>query len=68
MASHNTKPGFVFHKTPPAKNNNEETAESLMLTLSEDDLSIADEAGPGSDPYNNTGQNVILKQRKRSVN
>jgi hypothetical protein len=65
MASHNTKPGFVFHRTPPAKNKKDEAADSFRLTLSEDELSIAGESGSDCDPYNNTGQQITLKQHKR---
>ena len=35
------------------------------MTLHEDDLSIEDDSGPGGDPYNSTGQHIILRPRKR---
>ena len=66
MASHNTKSGEVFHKTPPARTSKEDTAEFLRMTLPEDDLSIDAESGIGGDPYNSTGQHVLLKQRKKT--
>ena len=65
MASHNTKPGFVFHKTPPAKASKADTAEFFRMTLQEDELSIEDDSGIGGDPYNSTGQHVILKPSKK---
>lgn len=66
MASHNTRPGTVFHKTPPANRNREETNEFLRLTLSEDALCVDDDSGYGGDPYNSAGQQMTRKPRRKT--
>ncbi|MDA0994653.1 MAG: hypothetical protein O3A13_13620 [Proteobacteria bacterium] len=67
MNSHNAKPDFSFHKTPVVGKDYVEEAKIVGLRLRNDvDLSIADEQDSGCDPYNATGQHVILKQRKFS--
>jgi len=66
MSSHNKKSAFVFHKTPPADEKAARTAELLALTLTKDaDLCIADDAGPGGDPYNSTGEHLVSSRRLR---
>lgn len=66
MNSHNTKSSFVFHKTPATTEADKEEAEVVNTTLTSNaGLSIADDSDAGNDPYNNTGQHVILKARMR---
>ena len=66
MNSHNTKSSFVFHKTPATTEADKEDAEVVSTTLtSNTGLSIADDADAGSDPYNNTGQHVVLEAKMR---
>jgi hypothetical protein len=66
MSSHNKKSESVFHKTPPTDDRAARTAELLALTLTKDShLGIADDAGPGGDPYNSTGEHVVSSRRLR---
>lgn len=65
MNSHNAKPEFSFHKTPVTDEAAAEEAEIVSSKLIQDtELSINNEADFGCDPYNTTGQHVILRQKK----
>ena len=65
MNSHNTKPSFAFHKTPVVTDSDKEEAEVVSTSLTLDtDLAIADDGDSGCDPYNSTGQHVILRTKK----
>ncbi len=67
MNSHNTKPAFSFHKTPVANDSALEEAKVISSKLTgEADLTINDDMEQGCDPYNATGQHLILRQKKRS--
>jgi hypothetical protein len=56
----------VIYKTPPLGDKATRTAELLALQLGDEaDLSIADDAGLGGDPYNSTGEHLIPSQRLR---
>ena len=61
MNSHNTKAAFAFHKTAAATDAGAEEANVVKARLDADALlSIADDPDFGCDPYNSTGQHVIL--------
>jgi len=65
MSSHNTKSSFSYHKTPVADNSAVEEARVISMKLtSETNLSIDDDMEQGCDPYNTTGQHIILRQKK----
>jgi len=67
MNSHNTKPLFAFHKTPLLTEEVRlETKPVARPTADITQLSIADEAEFGCDPYNSTGQHVILQAKFRA--
>ena len=64
MNSHNTKPDFALHKTPILTEEVKlETKVARRSLLNHAELSIADDADNGCDPYNSTGQHVILKAK-----
>lgn len=64
MNSHNTKPEFSLYKTPVRDKDDVEEAKILSKRLSNDaDLSIEDDPDAGCDPYNATGQHIILRQK-----
>ena len=64
MNSHNAKARFSFHKTPVTDEAAAEEAEVISSKLIQDtELSINDEADLGCDPYNATGQHVVLKKK-----
>jgi hypothetical protein len=65
MNSHNTKPVFTFYKTPALGKDDIEEAKIVSARLTNDtNLSIEDDADAGFDPYNTTGQHLILRQKK----
>jgi len=65
MNSHNTKPDFSCYKTPVADDAAAEEAKVISTKLiSDTELTINGDADYGCDPYNATGQHVILKQKK----
>lgn len=64
MNSHNAKTSFVFHKTPATTLADKQDAEVVSSSLiGEKDLAIASDANNGCDPYNTTGQHVILPKK-----
>lgn len=64
MNSHNTKADFTFHKTPLVTEDRKQDAKLVSKVLVRNvALSIADEQDAGCDPYNSTGQHVILQAR-----
>ena len=66
MNSHNTKPAFDYHKTPVLTEEVKLETRVVSKALNEDvSLSIADENEDGCDPYNSTGQHVVLQARLR---
>ncbi len=67
MNSHNTKTSFSFHKTPVTTDTDKREAEVLSSSLmGESELAIAGDVDNGCDPYNTTGQHVILQNKRRS--
>ena len=65
MNSHNAKPAFSSHKTPVADYSTLEDARIISSKLtSETNLSIDDDLEQGCDPYNATGQHIIVQQKK----
>lgn len=63
MNSHNANPVFAYHKTPVADASATEEAKVISTKLIKDlDLTFNDD-DTGGDPYNTTGQHVILKQK-----
>ncbi len=66
MNSHNTKQDFSFHKTPVVTDKSIADAKVISSALTQQtELALDDEFDPGSDPYNATGQHVILKKKTR---
>lgn len=66
MNSHNTKPETSYHKTPATSD--ESIAEAAVLSTSlvtQSELSLDDDFDLGTDPYNSTGQHVVLSQKIR---
>lgn len=64
MNSHNTKPTYSFHKTPVITDSDNDEAEVVSTSLVRNvDLKIVDDETSGCDPYNSTGQHVILKSK-----
>jgi len=58
------KPDFAFHKTPVATETQRKDAERISAALVRNvALTVTDEPDGGCDPYNSTGQHVILQAR-----
>ena len=65
MNSHNAKPQFSFYKTPARDKDDIEEAKIVSTRLTSDaNLSIEEDADTGCDPYNTTGQHLILQRKK----
>jgi hypothetical protein len=65
MNSHNAKSAFSYHKTPVADDSALKEAEVISSKLTVDaNLTIDEDPEQGCDPYNATGQHVILQQKK----
>ena len=65
MNSHNTKPEFSYSKTPVTDDSVVEKAKVISAKLISDaNLTIEADIDDGCDPYNTTGQHVILKAKK----
>ena len=65
MNSHNAKAAFTSHKTPVADDSALKDARIISSKLtSETNLSIDDDLEQGCDPYNTTGQHIIVQQKK----
>ena len=65
MNSHNTKPGFAFHKTPVVTEEVKQEADVVEASLKNADLTIAEVEDTVCDPYNSTGKHVVLKAKLR---
>lgn len=64
MDSHNTKADKVVTNEVVSIDAGLESVRVLQLDLVEaSDLAIANDFNTGSDPYNSTGQHVIIKSR-----
>jgi len=64
MNSHNTKIRSDDSNATTLKTADQDEVRVIKSSLVEaSDLSISDELDKGSDPYNSTGQHVILKSR-----
>ncbi len=66
MNSHNTRATATYHKTPITTNRN--TVESKIVSSSlthQTELALDDDYDLGTDPYNATGQHVVLKKESR---
>jgi len=62
--SHNTKTGNVVTDEVVRIEADQENVRVLQMDLIEvNDLAIADDLNTGGDPYNSTGQHVIIKSR-----
>jgi hypothetical protein len=62
--SHNTKSDKVVTDEVVRSDAGQENVRVLQVDLIEvSDLAIADDLNPGGDPYNCTGQHVIIKSR-----
>ena len=64
MDSHNTKTDKVVTNEASRSEADQEDVRVLQMDLIEvSDLAIADDLNTGGDPYNSTGQHVIIKAR-----
>ena len=64
MDSHNTKTDKVVTNEVVRSEAGQEDLRVLQMDLIEvNDLAIADDLNTGGDPYNSTGQHVIIKAR-----
>lgn len=64
MDSHNTKTDKVVTNEIVGSEANQENVRILQLDLiAANDLAIADDQNTGGDPYNSTGQHVIITSR-----
>ncbi len=62
--SHNTKTGKVVTHEIVGSEADQENVRVLQLDLiAANDLAIADDQNTGGDPYNSTGQHVIITSR-----
>lgn len=66
MNSHNTKQDFSFHKTPVVTEQSIAEAEVISSVLTQQtELALDDDFDTGTDPYNATGQHVVLEKKFR---
>lgn len=64
MNSHNTKLDFTYHKTPVVADTDAKEAELVSASLTnESGLQLDDDFDLGCDPYNATGQHVVIKSK-----
>ena len=64
MDSHNTKTDKVVTDEVVRSEAGQENVRVLQMDLIEvNDLAVADDPNTGGDPYNSTGQHVIIKAR-----
>ena len=64
MNSHNTKTEKAANDDPVRFESDADSVRVVRLDLTESaDLAIADDLNPGGDPYNSTGQHVIIKSK-----
>ena len=64
MISHNTKPGKVVSNEPLLVETDYKDRRVLKSELVDaNELSIVDDDNPGGDPYNTTGQHLVIKSR-----
>ena len=64
MNSHNTKPERAANDDSVRIESGTDNVRVLQLDLLESsDLAIADDVNAGGDPYNSTGQHVIIKSK-----
>ena len=64
MNSHNTKPERAANDDSVRIETGTDSVRVLQMDLVDSsDLAIADDVNPGGDPYNSTGQHVIIKPR-----
>lgn len=64
MNSHNTKPERAANDDSVQIETGTDSVRVLQLDLIEaNDLAVADDVNPGGDPYNSTGQHVIIKSK-----
>lgn len=64
MNSHNTKTELVASNDPVHVETDHKDVQILRSNLVDpDELAIADEVDTGGDPYNSTGQHVIIKSK-----
>jgi hypothetical protein len=62
--SHNTKPERAANDDSVRIETGTDSVRVLQLDLIEaNDLAVADDVNPGGDPYNSTGQHVIIKSK-----
>ena len=62
MNSHNPRAGFAFHKTPAQSERDQRDTKQVSASLQSGELSISD-TEDWCDPYNSTGNHVVLKAR-----
>lgn len=67
MDSHNTKTGKIVTHELVGSEADQENVRVLQSNLTAaNDLAIADDLNTGGDPYNSTGQHVIITSRINS--
>ena len=66
MKTHDTKPEAGIHRTPIVTDTAREEAAVISSSLMVDaELAIADDNDSGCDPYNSTGQHVVMRPKRR---
>ncbi len=69
MNSHNPKKTFGFHKTPVLTEEVRIETDVVSKSLTRNaNLAIAEYVDDGCDPYNSTGQHVVIKTRLSQKN
>lgn len=64
MSSHNTRTEFTFHKTPVVTEEAITEAEVISSALTmQTELALDDDYDLGTDPYNATGQHVVVGEK-----
>jgi len=64
MSLHNTKPGEVVSNEPVRVETDLKDMRALKSKVVDaNELSIVDDDNPGGDPYNTTGQHLVIKSR-----
>ncbi len=66
MNSHNTKATATYHKTPIITDQSIVESKIVSSSLTQQtELALDDDYDLGSDPYNATGQHVVLRKETR---
>ena len=64
MSSHNTKTeALVKEEVIRVKGDRDELRVLKSTLIDSSELTVAEEDGPGGDPYNSTGRHVVIKAK-----